>query len=102
MCPVLHKEAQKFDLLVLKNHTYMVNGTKSYQLTGEYMNHIRNILSGFSNLFTGFQPRSYAHSNGFKEDADNLGKDVKTLGLDFTKSANSVYGKATSGASKKR
>jgi hypothetical protein len=66
------------------------------------MNHLRNILQGFSNVFTGFQPRSYAHSGGFKEDAENLSRDVKNLGRDFTKSVDTVYGKATSGASKKR
>ena len=94
--------AQNIAFMVLKKDTDSVNVTSSYPLTGEYMNNLRNILSGFSNLFTGFQPRSYAHSNGFKEDAENLSKDVKILGRDFTKSANTVYGKATSDASKER
>ena len=93
---------QNIAFIVLKKDTDSVNVTPSYPLTGEHMNNIRNILSGFSNLFTGFQPRSYAHSNGFKEDAENLGKDVKILGRDFTKSANTVYGKATSDEKKKR
>ena len=94
--------AQNIAFMVLKKDTDSVNVTPSYPLTGEHMNNIRNILSGFSSLFTGFQPRSYAHSNGFKEDAENLSKDVKILGRDFTKSANTVYGKATSDASKER
>lgn len=66
------------------------------------MNHLRNILDGFSNVFVGFQPRSYAHHSGFRDDAENLSNDVKTLGQDFTKSANTVYGQATPNASKKR
>lgn len=66
------------------------------------MNHLRNVLQGFSSIFAGFQPRTYAHSNGFRDDIDNMRNDVKTLGQDFTKSANTVYGKATPSASERR
>lgn len=66
------------------------------------MNHLRNILNGFSNVFSGFQPRVYANDGGFGADADSLRNDAKVLGQDFTTSANKVYGKATTSASKKR
>ncbi|EKP0260273.1 hypothetical protein JFQ93_001531 [Aeromonas sobria] len=79
-----------------------VNVTDGYLLTGEFMNHLRNILQGISNVFTSFQPRSYAHPRGFKDDAENLSRDAKNLGRYFTKSADTVYGKAISGAKKKR
>ncbi|MGL5293988.1 MAG: hypothetical protein ACRC9V_09555, partial [Aeromonas sp.] len=69
---------------------------------GGYMNHLRNILDGFSNVLTGFQPRPYSQSFGFKDDAKNLRNDVKTMGQDFTKSVNTIYGKATSDTSEKR
>lgn len=68
------------------------------------MNHIRNILSGIFKLFTCFQPRSYepSNSNGFKEDADNLSRDVRMFGENFTQSTNSIYSKTTPGISKDR
>lgn len=66
------------------------------------MGHIRNIMSGFSDVLTSLQPRPYARSGGFKEDVENLSKDVEKLGQDFTKSVKSAYGKTTTDASEER
>ncbi|MDO2950578.1 hypothetical protein [Aeromonas simiae] len=65
------------------------------------MKHLHNILDGFSNVFSGFQQREYASDGGFRADAENMRGDVKTLGKDFTKSAETIYGQATADAGKK-
>ncbi|MGL4449094.1 MAG: hypothetical protein ACRCYV_10080 [Aeromonas sp.] len=65
------------------------------------MDHLRVIWSGFAGVFAGFQPRRYAQLGSFKQDAERLGCDLKRLGDDFTKSANTVYGKTTTATSKK-
>ncbi len=66
------------------------------------MKHLKNLLLGFSNIFSGFQPAAYAPvSNGFETDAHLLTGDVKTVGRSLKKHTRLVYGKTTSHKSTK-
>lgn len=66
------------------------------------MEHMRNILEGFSSVFAGFVPRDYEQSSGFDGDAECLRSDARALGSDFTKAAQNVYGQTSSSTSKKQ
>ena len=66
------------------------------------MEHIRNILDGFSSIFAGFDPRFYEPYSGFKGDNDRLREDVRIVGDDFKKAGKGIYGKASTGSRKKQ
>lgn len=61
------------------------------------MKHLKNLLLGFLNIFSGFQPAAYTPvSNGFETDAHLLTGDVKTVGRGLKKNTSLAYGKTTS------